>query len=62
MRNVIAERMSENKQLSAYVKFMYVKSGMVLSIGYDIKSRTFAVKAHDTQTSAKRLNTQSQKQ
>jgi len=29
MRNVTEERMSENKQLSAYVKFMYVKRGMV---------------------------------
>jgi len=29
MGNFIAERTIENKQLSAYVKFMYVKSGML---------------------------------
>jgi hypothetical protein len=35
---------------------------MVLYTGYDIQNQTFAAKANDTQTSAKRLNTQAQKQ
>jgi len=52
----------QNVKLSAYVEFLYVKSGMVLYTGYDIQNQTFAAKANDTQTSAKRLNTQPQKQ
>jgi hypothetical protein len=51
--------MSENKQPSAYVKFLCVKIDMVHS--YDIKNQTFAAKAHDTQTSAQRLNMQTEK-
>jgi hypothetical protein len=62
LHNYIEMHGQQNIDLSANVKFLYVKSSMVLYTGYDIQNQTFAAKANDTQTSAKRLNTQAQKQ
>jgi hypothetical protein len=59
LHNYIEMHGQQNIKLSACVKFLYVKSCMVLYTGYDIQNQTFAAKANDTQTSARRLNTQS---